>query len=162
MSKRDLLLWIAVIAGFWTSDVVNAQSKVPQWDAGGVGLLPQQGIACLDVAADGTIVVGTIAPAGQPNVFALDATGRLISRHEAGQRWIGEVAAVARGRHYALCTTPHGRAEDVPTAFFCGAAETAVEVPAQLGQSAYPRTVFHYGENSCSAPAESGISPVVG
>jgi glyoxylase-like metal-dependent hydrolase (beta-lactamase superfamily II) len=148
MSKRDLLLWIAVIAGFWTSDVVNAQSKVPQWDAGGVGLLPQQGIACLDVAADGTIVVGTIAPAGQPNVFALDATGRLISRHEAGQRWIGEVAAVARGRHYALCTTPHGRAEDVPTAFFCGAAETAVEVPAQLGQSAYPRTVFHYGENS--------------
>jgi hypothetical protein len=98
------------------------------------------------VAADGTIVVGTIAPAGQPNVFALDSKGNLISRSAAGQRWIGEVAAVANGRHYALCTTPAGRAEDVPTVFSCG--ESVVKIPSQMGQSAYPRSVFHYGDHS--------------
>jgi glyoxylase-like metal-dependent hydrolase (beta-lactamase superfamily II) len=145
MWKRYLLFWMAVLFTCWVS-CAEGQTRVPRWDAKGVGLLPGQGITSLDVSADGTIVVGTIAPAGQPNVFELDSAGKLISRHEAGQRWIGEVAAVAKGRHYALCTTPAGRAEDVPTVFSCG--ESVVAVPSQLGQAAYPRTVFHYGDHS--------------
>jgi metallo-beta-lactamase class B len=140
--------WLLVIVAIVTcaSKQAGAQTHVPPWDARGVGPLPRQGIACLNVAADGTIVVGTIAPAGQPNVFTLDSAGNLLTRHAAGQRWIGEVAVVAKGRPYALCTMPAGRADDVPTVFFCG--ESIVEVPSQLGQSAYPYTVFHYGDHS--------------
>ena len=38
-------------------------SRVPPWDARGLGPLPWQGIACLDMTADGEhIAVGTIAP----------------------------------------------------------------------------------------------------
>ncbi|MBI1310161.1 MBL fold metallo-hydrolase [bacterium] len=144
-SRLSSAVFVALLATVVASST-DAQSRVPSWDARGSGLLPRQGIACLDVADDGTIVVGTIASAGQPNVIALDGSGRILFRQQAGERWIGDVAAVSRGRHYALCTTPAGRAEDFPTVFAFG--EKVVEVPPQLGQSAYPRTVFHYGEHS--------------
>lgn len=146
MWKRYLPWFACAMVAGCAVNAADAQSRVPQWDARGVGLLPRQGIACLDVAADGTIVVGTIAPAGHPNVFALNSAGRLISQREVGQRWIAEVTAVAEGRHYALCTTPVGRAEDVPTVFSCG--KDVAHISSQLGQSAYPRTVFHYGDHS--------------
>ena len=146
MGKLCVPLLLSAVFVVCGGSGVGAQSQAPAWNARGVGPLPRQGIACIDVAADGTIVVGTIAPTGQPNVIALDATGSLISHYSVGQRWIGEVAAVAKGRQYALCTTPAGRAEDVPTVFLCGPA--VVEIPSQLGQSAYPQTVFHYGDHS--------------
>ena len=45
-------------------------SRVPKWDARGVGPLPWQGIACVDMNDEGTfIAVGTIAPPDDPNVF---------------------------------------------------------------------------------------------
>lgn len=145
MSSRPVtvLVWFALAAAI---GVDHVQAQPPAWDTKGTGPLPRQGIACLDVAPDGTIVVGTIAPAGQPNVFSLDAAGTLISQHAVGQRWIGEVVAIANGWHHALCTTPAGKAEDVPTVFSC--TNSVVEIPSQLGQSAYPRTVFHYGDHS--------------
>src|SRR5438105_1812822 len=48
------------------------KTRVPAWDARGSGPLPWQGIACVDMTADGQFVaVGTIAPPGDPNVFLL-------------------------------------------------------------------------------------------
>src|SRR5438132_649512 len=83
-----------------TTDVGKpaAQTKVPQWDARGLGPLPWQGIACVDMTADGKFVaVGTIAPPGDPNVFLLDANGKLLEQHAVGQRWINEVAVGDNG-----------------------------------------------------------------
>jgi hypothetical protein len=52
------------------------QSNVPHWDARGVGPPAWQGVACLDVNDDATrIALGTIAPAGEPNVLLLGADG---------------------------------------------------------------------------------------
>jgi hypothetical protein len=52
------------------------KTKVPRWDARGVGPLPWQGVACLDVNDDVTrIALGTIAPSGDPNVLLLDGDG---------------------------------------------------------------------------------------
>ena len=49
------------------------ETKVPRWDARGVGPLAWQGVACLDVN-DGAmrIALGTVAPPGDPNVLLLD------------------------------------------------------------------------------------------
>ena len=130
IQKQLVFSWAVLLAACFATCKLSAETQVPRWDARGVGMLPRHGIACVDVALDGTIVVGTIAPAGHPNVFKLNATGALVSRHEAGQRWIGEVAAVARGQSYALCTTPAGRADDFPTIYYCAEADAVVEVPA--------------------------------
>src|SRR5262249_9538681 len=57
-------------------------TNVPPWDARGVGPLPWQGVACLDVNADGSLLaLGTIAPAGDPNVLVLDAAGKVVRRY---------------------------------------------------------------------------------
>jgi hypothetical protein len=70
-----------------------AKSRAPRWDARGLGQLPWQGIACLDVTEDGRwIAAGTIAPPGDPNLFLLDQNGKLLRQHRAGQRWVNEVA----------------------------------------------------------------------
>jgi hypothetical protein len=69
------------------------QTKVPRWDARGVGPLAWQGVACLDVNDDATrIAHGTIAPAGDPNVLLLDGNGKVLRQERAGQRWINQVA----------------------------------------------------------------------
>src|SRR2546423_3871066 len=61
------------------------KSKVPAWDARGLGPLPWQGIACVDMNADGRFVaVGTIAPPGDPNVFLLGEGGKVLEQHTVG------------------------------------------------------------------------------
>src|ERR1700693_1077587 len=62
-------------------------SSVPPWDACGRGPLPWQGISCIDLSDDGRwLAVGTIASAGDPNAFLLDADGKLVRTAEGGQR----------------------------------------------------------------------------
>lgn len=145
MAKHSILLMAVALGAVGTRVAAEAPTHVPPWNARGSGLLPVQAIACVDVAGDGTIAVGTIAPAERPNVFAIDAAGRLVGRSKAGERWIGGVAATASDRVYALCTMPAGRAEDVPTVYACG--PSAVEIPSQLGQADYPQIVFQYGDH---------------
>lgn len=144
VSKRALSLLVGILA-VTVSGGLRAESRVPPWDLRGSGPLPAQGIACLDVAEDGRIVLGTIASAGHPNVIVLDADGKLLEAHTVGQRWIGEVALPAR-TPFALCTMPAGSAEDVPTVFFCS--KQATRIPSDLGQTAHPQTLFHYGDHS--------------
>src|SRR5437879_6294973 len=68
----------------------NTASKAPPWDARGLGPLPWQGVSALQMSADGRrIVVGTMAPADDPNVIVLDgATGKVTAQYAVGQRWI--------------------------------------------------------------------------
>jgi hypothetical protein len=81
-------------------------------------VLAWQGIACLDVNDDATrIALGTIAPAGDPNVVLLDADGRLLRQQRAGQRWINQVALGGDDVLRAVCTMPAGRAGDMPEVF---------------------------------------------
>ena len=62
-----------------------AQTAVPRWDLRGSDLLPWQGIACIDMSADGTrVAVGTIAPPGDPNVFVLDRDGAVVQGPDPG------------------------------------------------------------------------------
>lgn len=57
----------------------RAETRVPAWNQRGVGLLPWQGVACLEAAADGSqVVVGTIAPAGDPNVIVISRDGKIL------------------------------------------------------------------------------------
>src|SRR5262245_2903571 len=90
------------------------KTKVPAWDARGVGPLPWQGVACLDVNDDATrIALGTIAPPGDPNVLVLDGDGKLLRQQHAGQRWINQVALTTDADTVrALCTMPAGRYGD--------------------------------------------------
>jgi hypothetical protein len=77
-------------AGVVTSSQSN--TSVPTWDATALGPLPRQGIACVDVNNDASrIAVGTIASPGDPNVFVLDAEGRLLRQSVVGKRWIDQV-----------------------------------------------------------------------
>jgi glyoxylase-like metal-dependent hydrolase (beta-lactamase superfamily II) len=121
-------------------------SRVPEWNTRGTGPLPRQGIACLDLADDGTLLVGTIAPPGDPNVFVVDPNGKIRDRFTVGQRWIGQVSFGGAGLPYALCTTPEGRANDVPTVYACR--DPVTPIRSGLGEAAYPQTVFHYGDHS--------------
>jgi len=119
------------------------ESRVPAWDARGLGPLPWQGIACADLSADGRFVaLGTIAPPGDMNVFLLDANGELVRQHSAGRRWINEVAAGDAGAFAAaLCTTPTGQAGDrVALSVFAKDPK-----PEELNPD---QPVFHYGANS--------------
>ena len=134
-----LLLLIHVSSAF-------PQTRVPAWNMRGTGPLPWQGIACLDLRDDGSIVVGTIAPPGDPNVMVIDAKGKLQNQFVVGQRWIGQVVFGGGGRPYAICTTPEGRANDVPTIYACG--DTVSAIRSGLGESAYPQTIIHYGDHS--------------
>src|SRR4051812_31491592 len=84
----------------------------PRWDARGVGPLPRMGITSLDVSDDGQdLVVGTIAAFGDPNVFVLDSTGKVVRHYRVGQRWIDSVAFLPNGYEVvAVCTMPAGKA----------------------------------------------------
>ena len=114
-------------------------SRVPAWDARGAGLLPWQGIACIDLSEDGRFAaIGTIAPPGDPNVFLVDEQGKLSAQHEAGRRWIHEVAVTDDGFVAALCTTPTGEAGDRPL---------VRTFPGGEGDHVDP-LIFHYGGHS--------------
>lgn len=144
---RGFLWLMLVLATLCGEKLAFAQSRVPQWDTRGVSLLPQHGIACLEVAEDGSqIAVGTFASPGDPNVFVLDGEGRFVRSYVVGQRAISQVALNGRGQLHAICTMPDGRAGDGPTVFACGEAVTAI--PSGLGEAGYPRTIFHYGDHS--------------
>jgi metallo-beta-lactamase class B len=124
------------------------QSRVPAWDARGLGPLPAQGIACLDISPDaGRIAVGTIAAPGEPNVWLLDSDGNLVRTAQAGERWIQQVAVDRSGqRLHALCTMPAGAAGDFPTVFACR--DKTIAIPPQRGESGWSANLFHYGDHS--------------
>src|SRR6478735_2639988 len=89
MNVSARIVWILLLC----SSPILAETRVPSWNARGVDLLPRQGVACLEVSPDGSqIAIGTIAPAGDPNVIVISADGKLLREHSAGQRWIGQVA----------------------------------------------------------------------
>ncbi len=140
------------------------ETKVPHWDVRGVGLPPWQGVACLDVNDDATrIALGTIAPAGDPNVLLLGADGQLLRQQRAGQRWINQVALGADDVLRAVCTMPAGRAGDMPEVFRLAAADVAPEgIDWRQGQ--YADGYFHYGDHSNHVTrmlTRSGASTVV-
>ena len=168
-----LLLMAAASPLRAAEDVVEmglaAQSRVPRWDARGLGPLPQQGIACLDASEDGQfLAVGTIAPPGGPNLFVLDENGRIVGQHRAGLRWVNEVSVSGNGRFVAgLTTTPEGTAGDQPR-FYAFRQEKEIT---QLSQrfrlpDFHPAGfLFHYGDHSnhlphvAPGPAAAGWSP---
>ncbi len=137
------LLALMVLAG-----AEGKSTAVPEWDRRGSGPLPWQGIACLDLNSDGRwLALGTIAPPGDPNVFLLDAEGKLVRTAEAGQRWLQQVAVDPTGQVlHALCTMPAGKASDFPTVFACG--KQTVAIPPHLGEEGWPGNLFHYGDHS--------------
>jgi glyoxylase-like metal-dependent hydrolase (beta-lactamase superfamily II) len=145
--KSNLTCCLAVGIAVVGCCAASAESRVPAWDARGVGLLPPQGIASLDVAADGSrIAIGTFASPGDPDVFVFDGNGRFVRSHIVGQRAINQVSLNGREGLHAICTMPDGRAGDGPTVYFCGDNVTAI--PNNLGEPGYPRTIFHYGDHS--------------
>src|SRR5260370_31726389 len=97
MRTRTSIILLSVVAVLAAAPVEAQQlagpkTKVPRWDARGVGPLPWQGIAWLDVNGDATrIALGTMAPPAGPNVPLLDGEGRLVRSQHAGQRWINQV-----------------------------------------------------------------------
>ena len=123
------------------------KSGVPAWNVRGLGPLPWQGVACIDMTADaGRIVLGTIAPPGDPNVLVLDGVGKLIAQYRAGQRFVGEVALSGDGRSgFALVTTPRGTAGDRPEVY-------RFDVPGKSGAvlegMPHDALMFHYGDHS--------------
>jgi metallo-beta-lactamase class B len=122
-----------------------APTRVPRWDARGVGPLPWQGAACLDVNPDGSLIaLGTIAPAGDPNVLVLDTTGKVVRQYRVGQRWISQVAFGPDGQEvFAVCTMPEGRAGDRPEVFrLTGDRVVAEKLPSEHD------FLFHYGDHS--------------
>ena len=141
------LIWVAAAPAVPVASASAGPSEVPAWDARGVGMLPWQGVTCLNAGSDGSVAVGTIAPSGDPNVLLLGAEGRRVRSWSVGQRWIQDVVLAGGGRAvFAMCTMPEGRASDAPTAFFC--AEKIDKVGATLGEYDYPWTAFHYGDHS--------------
>jgi glyoxylase-like metal-dependent hydrolase (beta-lactamase superfamily II) len=124
-------------------------TRVPRWDARGIGPLPWQGVACLDVSDDASrIALGTIAPAGDANVLLLDGSGRLLRQQQAGQRWINQVALHPQGDVIrAVCTMPAGRAGDVPELFRLTRDGTAPEgISWRRGD--YTDVYFHHSDHS--------------
>jgi metallo-beta-lactamase class B len=122
-----------------------AKTKVPAWDARGLGPLPRMGITSIDVSDDGKeIVVGTIAAFGDPNVIVLDDTGKIVRTYKVGQQWIDNVAFIA-GSHEVLviCTMPAGKAGDRVEVFRCKGDEV---IPGQIKQEG--PWFFHYGDHS--------------
>jgi len=137
-----------------------AESRVPGWDARGLGQLPWQGIACLDVSRDGKfLAVGTITPPGDPNLFALDEHGKIVSQHRAGLRWVNEVTISNDGHFVAgLSTTPEGTAGDAPRlfGFHHGRALAQVSDRFQFRDFRPGAFLFHYGDHSNHLPRVSG------
>ena len=134
------------------------KSLAPPWDARGLGPLPWQGIACLDVSADGCFVaVGTISPPGDPNLFLLDENGKIVQQLRAGHRWVAEVTTSNDGRFVsAVCTTPEGTAGDYPRVYGFHQGKELAQIgggkgfrPHDFRASAF---LFHYGEHSNHLP----------
>jgi hypothetical protein len=116
---NDLLVAAAPVQGAETRIEIGTAAShggAPRWDARGLGPLPWQGVSCLDMSDDGrAIAVGTIAPQGDPNLLQLDAAGKIVGQHVAGQRWVNEVTVSNDGRFVGgLSTTPEGTSGDVP------------------------------------------------
>jgi glyoxylase-like metal-dependent hydrolase (beta-lactamase superfamily II) len=126
----------------------KVRTAVPAWDARGLGQLPWQRIACLDLSEDGrSLALGTIAPSGDPNVILLDAEGRLVRSVQVGQRWIQQVAVDRTGQLlHALCTMPEGRAADFPTVYLCN--QQPLPMSPRLGEEGWPQNLFQYGAHS--------------
>ncbi len=127
-----------------------AASKAPAWDARGVGALPWQGVSAVNVSSDGRrVVVGTMAPADDPNVLVLDAaSGKVAAQYAVGQRWIEAVTALpgAEGSVMALCTNADGTANDFPTVYLRG--KESVNYPSPGRQEGFVNASFHYGDHS--------------
>ena len=124
------------------------RTRVPRWDARGVGPLPWQGVACLDVNEDSMhIALGTMAPPGDPNVLLLDREGLLLRQQHAGQRWINQVALGRGDTLRALCTMPAGRAGDMPELYRLTPDTVAAE-GLSWRHPGYAEGYFHYGDHS--------------
>jgi glyoxylase-like metal-dependent hydrolase (beta-lactamase superfamily II) len=126
------------------------QSAVPKWDVRGTGTLAWQGIACADMTGNGRFVaLGTIAPPGDPHVFLLDAAGKVVGQHRAGERWIGTVAVGDGGSPLAaFCTTPEGKAGDRPVVKLLSADEAGKILDSDLAEAAGAGDRFVYGDHS--------------
>ncbi len=125
----------------------NNASKVPAWDTAEIGLLPHQGISCLDVSPSGdTIAMGTIAPQGESNVILLDVkTGEIVRQHRAGVRWINDVAVRDETLVRVVCTSPEGKPGDRAELFTSQpGSEMRSEQLARRGGG----FLFHYGDHS--------------
>ncbi|MFA6291662.1 MAG: hypothetical protein WC637_07760, partial [Victivallales bacterium] len=151
-NKLSKTNWLHFLAGMAIPVIILSgsasaqQSKAPVWDAGGKGLLPRQGVACVYVSADGkNLVVGTIAPTGDPNVIMLGPDGKLLRSWTVGLRWIQDVVS-ADGVVFAMNTTPDETPSASQTAFLCR--EKPVKVGVSLVEYDYPWTSFHYGKRS--------------
>lgn len=176
-----VVLWTGVAGGVVATAETEREpvrapaSRVPAWDARGSGLLPKQGISCIAINDDASrIVVGTIAPPGDPNVIVVDASGNVLRMHSAGQRWINQVALATAQRAdstavpslpdetvFALSTMPEGRAGDFCTAFACG--RDVAALPGRLGQDDFVQNLFHYGDHSnhCGVQLKSSSTGAV-
>ena len=103
------------------------ETKAPRWDARGVGPPARQGVACLDVSDDATrIALGTIAPAGDPNVLLRGADGKPLRQQRAGQRWVNQVALGAGDVLWAVCTRTARRRASMAR---CSAASSGGRTP---------------------------------
>src|SRR6516164_2286564 len=142
-------IWISCVLIGATASALAAQeagdSKVPRWDARGAGPLPRMGITSLDVSDDGKeVVVGTIAPFGDPNVIVLSDAGKVLRQHKVGQQWIDSVAFVAGTKDVlAVCTMPAGKAGDHTEVFRCREDQVISERTPHDGP-----WFFHYGDHS--------------
>jgi len=99
-------------------------------------------------AGGSRIAVGTIAPPGDPNVFLLDAEGKVISQQAVGQRWIDQIAVGAEGNRIHLrLRDAAGTSGDGPEVYTLSADKQTLEPPSGFdGQS--PLWYYHYGEHS--------------
>lgn len=133
-----------LVLAFATPCCFAAETRVPPWDARGLGPLPAQGVACLDVNEDGSrVVVGTFAASGDTNVHLLDGDGQRLRSFRVGQRGVASVAATPSDRVLAFVTMTTGAAGDEPLAYFCSEA-TGTPIGGGNGGTA----LFHYGEHS--------------
>jgi len=152
-------LWLLVVNATLGAEA----SRVPAWDARGLGPLPWQGIACVDVSADGTVVaLGTISPPGDPNLVVLDAKGCVVSQRRIGLRWVDELKVAADGQLVAAVTgTPEGTAGDAPRLYAFRQDEPLTDVAGvklaklsfrgRLGEARsnhFGGRLFHFGDHS--------------
>jgi hypothetical protein len=128
-----------------------------------LGPPPWQGIACVDVNADGSVAAfGTISPPGDPNLIVLDANGRIVSQRRVGLRWIDEVTVSGDGRLVAALTgTPEGTAADAPRLYAFRQDQALTDVAGvklanlsfrgRLGEARsnhFGGRLFHFGDHS--------------
>lgn len=128
----------------WPVLLFAQNSRVPRWDARGVGPLPRQGIVSLDVREGGAIAVGTIGPPGEPNVLLFDREFQILGSHRAGERWIDQVVFGPEPLSlFALSTMPEGKAGDNPRICRLGQHDPRPDAT-DVGNV----VMFHYGDHS--------------